>query len=320
MCALSSFYAELFPLVRQINQALPPHKRLRILVGEPPVDWSDSSTAHTGLDRNASLASVMITEVLSKKHKALILCGVGHLYHNERNGTAVSSYEQKYPGRTLVVETHQGFAVFIDLDRGHQLEARMRTWPIPSLVPIKGTWLADLDLPYFFWPFTKSAAGEAISTLADAYIYLGPGDSLTLEKFPDSILDDPVYMAELSRRFGMDVEALRWRNTDTRLFTSSDRQEALKFAPGAQFVGRYATTVVDRPLVEVDFHEGRLSAKLPMAPAWVVLTNADIATRYRAEVPSQQVSIEFEVVNGTITGLVVNPGTGQPKMTLVRIP
>jgi hypothetical protein len=84
----------------------------------------------------------------------------------------------------------------------------------------------------------------------------------------------------------VNVEALRQRNTDTRLFTPADRQEALKFAPGAQFVGRYATTVTDKPLAEIDFRDGRLSAKLPMAPSWVVLTNTDVATRYRAEVPS----------------------------------
>jgi len=136
MCSLSSFYAELFPLVRRINQGIPPPKRLRVLLGEPSFDWSASPTSHPRLDRNARLASVMMTEVLPKKHKALILCGVGHLYHGE--GTAVSIYEQKYPGRTLVVETHNGFAAFIDLDRGHQLEARMRTCPIPSLIPIKG--------------------------------------------------------------------------------------------------------------------------------------------------------------------------------------
>src|SRR5258708_36598996 len=90
----------------------------------------------------------MINEVLSKKRKALILCGIAHLYHNERSGTAVSSYEQRYPGRTLVVEAHQGFAAFIDLDRGHHLEARRRTWPIPPLVPIKSPCRAGLDLPY----------------------------------------------------------------------------------------------------------------------------------------------------------------------------
>jgi hypothetical protein len=325
MCALSSFYAELFPLVRRINQMLPRQKRFRVLLGEPPVDWTNLPTAPFGdrpgslrLDRDGRIASVMMTEVLAKKHKALILCGVGHLYHGEQ--TAVSSYEQTYPGRTLVVQTHHGFAAFIDLDRGHQLEARMRSWPMPALVPIKGTWLADLDLPYFFWPYTKGSAGKAIANLADAYLYLGPGDSLTWETIPDSILDDQAYMAQLSKRFGMSAESLRKRNADTRLWTTVDRQEALRFAPGAQFVGRYATSAADKPLVEVDFHKGRLAVKLPMDPSWVVLTSADAPNRYRAEAPSQQVSLEFELSNGTVTGLVLDLGTGQPKSSLVYIP
>jgi hypothetical protein len=320
MCSLSSFYAELFPLVRRINQGIPSEKRLRVLLGEPPFDWSASPTAHPRLDRNARLASVMMTEVLPRKRKALILCGVGHLYHGE--GTAVSDYEKKYPGRTLVVETHSGFAAFIDLERGHQLEARMGTWPIPSLVPIQGTWLADLDLPYFLWPFPKSlwGAGKSISTLADAYLYLGPGDSLTWEKYPDSILNDQAYMAELAQRFGMNVENLRKRNAQPRWISPAERQENLKFAPGAQFVGTYATKLTDKPLVEVDFHEGRLAAKLPLAASWVALANAGVPTRYRSDVPSQQVSIEFEVANGAVTGLVVDPGTGQPKMRLIYIP
>src|SRR5512132_43546 len=39
MCGLSAFYEELFPLVRQLNQALPAGKRLRVLAGDPPIDW-----------------------------------------------------------------------------------------------------------------------------------------------------------------------------------------------------------------------------------------------------------------------------------------
>lgn len=72
--------------------------------------------------------------------------------------------------------------------------------------------------------------------------------------------------------------------------------------------------------MEIDFHLGRLSAKLPSTTSWVALTNADVTTRYRAEVPSQEVSIEFEFVNGTVTGLVVDLGTEQPKMKLVYMP
>ena len=152
MCTVSAFYAELFPLVRQINLGLRRERRLRVIVGEPSVDWNASPTARR-LDRDESLASAIEREVLAKNRKALVLCGTGHLYHNERRGTAVSHYEQRYPGRTFVIQNHDGFAAFIDLDRGRQLEARMSAWPVPALVSLKGSWLADLDLPYFLWPF-----------------------------------------------------------------------------------------------------------------------------------------------------------------------
>ena len=40
MCGVSAFYEELFPLVRRMNQTLPPEKKLRVLAGDPPFDWS----------------------------------------------------------------------------------------------------------------------------------------------------------------------------------------------------------------------------------------------------------------------------------------
>jgi hypothetical protein len=40
VCGMSGFYEELFPLMRRINQKLPPEKKLRVLAGDPPIDWS----------------------------------------------------------------------------------------------------------------------------------------------------------------------------------------------------------------------------------------------------------------------------------------
>jgi hypothetical protein len=40
MCGMSGFYAVLFPLVRRINQKLPQERKLRVLAGDPPIDWS----------------------------------------------------------------------------------------------------------------------------------------------------------------------------------------------------------------------------------------------------------------------------------------
>jgi len=265
MCALSGFYERLFAAVRAVNQSVPAANRLRVLVGEPPIDWrtTGSSTVTRGGDRNAMLAAILTKDVLEKHRKALVLCGVGHLFHHEADGTAVSAYEGTYPGRTFVIDTHNGFAAFFDLERGRQLEARMRLWPTPSIVPVKGSWLADLDLPYFLWPFPKRMAGESFADLVDAYLYLGPGSSLTYEPTPDTILDDPAYLDELSRRFGpVNVEALRRRNLERQLFTTADRTEARQFAPGAACVGTYAADRRGAPVIEIDFRNGALSAPL----------------------------------------------------------
>jgi hypothetical protein len=109
MCSVSGFYETLFPLVRRINQRLPQQRRLRILAGDPSIDWSKiRDRSEVMLDRDATTASVMEKEVLAKHRKALMLFGTFHLFH--RNGTAprglesaVQRYEKEYPGLTFVI-------------------------------------------------------------------------------------------------------------------------------------------------------------------------------------------------------------------------
>ncbi len=86
MCGLSGFYEVFFPLVRRINQTLPPENKLRVLACDPPIDWSKiKSPADYGrgqylMRRDVSIASVMEKEVLSKHRKALMLFGTAHLF------------------------------------------------------------------------------------------------------------------------------------------------------------------------------------------------------------------------------------------------
>jgi hypothetical protein len=152
MCGLSAFYAELFPLIRSINQTLPPGKKLRVLAGDPPVDWSKIRSARDFaqgqfLNRDPSIASVMDKEVLAKHRKALMLFGTGHLFHvGLPFPTAVALYEKDYPGVTLVIADHTGFGNWTPAAKYNKdFEARLASWPVPSLiVNLQGTWLADL--------------------------------------------------------------------------------------------------------------------------------------------------------------------------------
>jgi hypothetical protein len=318
MCALSGFYDAFFPAIRALNHALPRETRLRVLVCEPSVDWSvaDPKGARSS-NRNPMITSVMTTEIFAKHRKALVLIGVGHLWHD--GGTAVSAYEKTFPGRTFVIDAHSGFAAFFDLERGHALEARMRGWPIPSLVMVKGSWLADLDLPYFLWPFTKRLAGTSYVDLVDAYLYLGPGASLTYERTPEAVLNDRQYITELSARFGaIDVDALRRRNQERALFTPADRAEARQFAPGAERVGRYVAQPGEGPVIEIDFRRGVLSARLGHSTTWTPLTANEGGTSYSLPTAAGTLRLDFESVAGAEDRLILDAGGSASKRTLVR--
>ena len=68
----------------------------------------------------------------------------------------------------------------------------MASWPMPSLVTMKDTWLADLARVYF--------SPDVGYPRIDGYLYLGPRDLLLRQPIPADIALDEDYMAELRRR------------------------------------------------------------------------------------------------------------------------
>lgn len=211
MCSVSGFYEILFPLVRRINEKLPPERKLRVLAGDPPLDWGKvSEQSQVMLDRDASVALVMEKEVLPKHHKALMLFGTFHLFHKDKIGfeSAVELYERDYPGVTMVIGTMMIFDNSTAPPAPGELEARMASWPAPSLIrQVKGTWLMDADEYYF-------------SEMVDAYLYLGPTDLLLSEPKPAEIFLDKEYMAELRRRAEIIGDKLLTNQTDPNRFSN----------------------------------------------------------------------------------------------------
>jgi hypothetical protein len=202
-CGLSAFWEQLFPLVRRINQTLPPAKKLRVLACDLPVDWSRVKSAKDLTSfmkrdaRDAHIASIIERDVLAKHRHALMIFGAYHLMHRE--GDAVGMYERNgYPNATFTIVPHHGFGNDTPLAKyNDELEARMASWPEPSLVTLKDTWLGNLDSAYVFPDLDEPAP---ISALVDAYLYLGPRDLLLGEPTPASILADKKYVAALRRR------------------------------------------------------------------------------------------------------------------------
>lgn len=110
MCGFSTFYEQLFPLVRRINDKLPPQKKLRILACDPPIDWSrvrsaedvrpfmDRDQKHRRGDREGSAreAPKGTDAVRDQPHAA--------------RTSAMGRIERNYANVTLVIADYQGFA------------------------------------------------------------------------------------------------------------------------------------------------------------------------------------------------------------------
>lgn len=210
MCGRSGFFEQFFPLVRAINQKLAPTKRLRVLAGDPPIDWDHVKTSEDAMkffDREPSIVSVMEKEVLSKHRKALMLFGTFHLMHVV-DDSAVSTYENLYPHLTFVISD---LGIY-DMNRTATPISPFALWSNPSLALTKGTWLGALRLSDIFPPpimidrdckvqidFPPKLQ-KPMETLVDAFLYLGPQEFRLNEPMPADIALDADYMTELQRR------------------------------------------------------------------------------------------------------------------------
>jgi hypothetical protein len=132
--------------VRAVNEHLPGQKRLRVLLGDPPLDWdlikTNEDTTPEMFDRDTHFISVVEKEVLGKGRKALLISGAGHMRRCciERPTSVTARIEIAHPGVVFVVLPHQGFH-----ERTEELEVGLISWPKPSLALVKDTWLGGLS-------------------------------------------------------------------------------------------------------------------------------------------------------------------------------
>lgn len=201
-----------YATVRAVNMTLPPERRIKIWLGEPPIDWSQIKTKadwqRLDSQRDNNPAALIEKEILEKGKKALVIYGVGHLgvYPGYENIRAI--VESVHPGSLFIVSPYVGYATKACAT---QFERHIKSWPSPSLVgPIKGSSLEPDIFHPGCGPFVRpsdvteaqyeTAQRNNLGLTSDALLYLGPRNSLiTSGKYPDLYLDLD-FRAELERR------------------------------------------------------------------------------------------------------------------------
>jgi hypothetical protein len=153
-------YRDFFRAVRAANAGRPPGERIRVLLGDPPIDWHRirSSTCprrqrpscleYWIARRGQHYASVVLDKVLARGQRALLIAGAFHLIRppagHAWNETGI--LERRQPGSVFAVKPHDGFGG----NDWEELERRVRRWPVPSLALVRGTWLGALDASLAF--------------------------------------------------------------------------------------------------------------------------------------------------------------------------
>ncbi len=177
-------YEQFFRAVRAANLRRSRGERVRVLLGDPPIDWRRIRTSTcprretpTCVEywisrRSRHYADVVTNKVLARGHKALLVAGAFHLVRPPagRPWNETGILERRFPGSVFTVKPHEAFA---GPDR-EELERRLAGWPVPSLALTRGTWLGALAPGIAFgetgsYPLLSGRLEERM----DGYLVLG---------------------------------------------------------------------------------------------------------------------------------------------------
>jgi Haem-binding uptake, Tiki superfamily, ChaN len=196
-------YGDFFRAVRDFNVSVPQNRRLRVLLGDPPVDWELMRRINEGpeneregkvringiwvaredaqsLDRDAYAADVVRREVLANGRRALLLFGEMHVRRTGK--TVVSRIETSTGAKVFSIVNATG----TNYDALRTLFPDMQSWPVPRAVLTPAGAFSS-------GPFSES----------DAVLYLGPPSALTQSKLAAALCSDVGYL-------GMRRERMRW--------------------------------------------------------------------------------------------------------------
>lgn len=135
----SPVYEGLISGVRAINQMLPVSKRLRVLLADPPGQWSKVSMAERRrVDRDTFAAAMIRREVVGRRRRALLVYGDGHLAHRRRS--SVVSQLEATGIRVFSIWTTTRRALL-------PWQPDVLSWTVPSFALVRGTMLGPAEVP-----------------------------------------------------------------------------------------------------------------------------------------------------------------------------
>jgi hypothetical protein len=172
--------------VRKLNARLPKQRRLRVLLGDPPIDWN---LIHSRDDyqkvlalRDSFPADLIRREVLAKHRRALVVYGDLHFQRKQ----IFSNYDMSSPiAQTIVSLLESGstpikvFNVYTATSADlTPLQPDVALWRLPGFAMLRGTVLGRADFTKFYLT-PRAAPPMRMEDQFDGLMYFGPRSSIT---------------------------------------------------------------------------------------------------------------------------------------------
>lgn len=196
-------YEDFFRTVRAVNASLPRSRQIRVLLGDPPVDWDHVHNLQDLLkamgDRDGYALEVLRREVLAKDRRALVIYGGQHLL---RRNTIPGAADEWASGIVARIEKDRLAAAFTILPETRRdlraMQPDVASWPIPSLALLRSTLPGST-----IWDPRPQRRPVRMEEQFDAILYLGPPSSMTSARLVPALCSDRAYMEMRTWRLGL---------------------------------------------------------------------------------------------------------------------
>jgi hypothetical protein len=212
----SPVYEQVYRRVRAVNWTLPADRKIRVLAGDPPFDWSTvTSAGQIPFRQRDTYPASLAGQSLASGRRVLLIYGGMHLLHRPHGRTITRLIEQETGAPAYVIVPLSPLAT----DPGGVFPM-LAACPRGTVIPAAGTWLGKVSAGDILPGATRSVNGQdpqfvnpwcgmTFGQLADAGLYAGQAAELTASWPDPAIYLDPVYWAELKRRDAIQAKSTR---------------------------------------------------------------------------------------------------------------
>lgn len=196
-------YEDFFRTVRAVNASLPRSRQIRVLLGDPPVDWDQvhnlEDLRKAMGDRDGYALEVLRRDVLANGRRALVIYGGQHLLRRNTIPRAADEWASGIVARMEKDRLAAGFTILPETRRDlRALQPDVASWPIPSLALLRGTLLGST-----IWDPRPQRRPVRMEEQFDAILYLGPPSSMTSARLAPALCSDRDYMKMRTWRLGL---------------------------------------------------------------------------------------------------------------------